>query len=116
MNKMYCIAITFWEYIRLGFKEVFSSPESYETVVAKKWVVIVFENILNGIKGSLIGLVIVYFMRLFFSDKTITEIMIWIIYFSVVFLVVLVILSIAFFIFLIISWKKSVSDCWDKFQ
>lgn len=104
MNKYFCVAITFWQYVKIGFREFFTDPKPSH----KKsfWV-----NLRDMLISVLIGLAISYFFLWLINVFNInTIVLLWFFGVAAVFDLLFIIA------FLFISWRKAVRDCWDKFQ
>jgi predicted membrane protein len=101
--------MTFWQYVKIGLKEFFSTNNNNNLIVNKKWTTKVIEFLGGIIIGSLNWVFFIWiFKSLNILDKFVMGI-VWMV------IIAAIIDLIALFIFLVISWKRSVRDCWDKF-
>jgi len=108
MNKYFCVAITFWQYVKLGFKEFSSDPKPSPK---KSFLVNLRDMLISCLFGAAIGLFLVWLVTVFNINMiAFGKFFLW--FFGVVAVIDLLFLM----GFLFISWRKAVRDCWDKFQ
>ncbi len=107
MNKYFCVAITFWQYVKIGWKEFHASPTPS---VKKSFWVNFRDSLIGSIIGLVIGLGILWILQYLNWLNVFAKVFAWFIG------IVLAIEVVALIIFLFVSWRKAVRDCWDKFQ
>ena len=107
MNKYLCITMTFWEYVRIGIKDAFAEKEP---VVIERWTIKVIKFLIGILIGLLLGSFIIYIIQILNIVDIVGKIFLGFIVFATI------IDSVALIIFLVISWRKAVKDCWDKFN
>lgn len=108
VNKYFCVAITFWQYVKLGFKEFFKDPKPSPK---KSFLVNLRDSLIGVLSGMVIGLFILWlFVILNINLIALVKFCMWLIGIAVI-------IDLLFLIgFLFVSWRKAVRDCWDKFQ
>jgi biotin transporter BioY len=106
VNKYFCVAITFWQYIWIDVKDMFTDKEAKNKSFASR----VISQVLGILLGLLIGGCVVWLLNYFNIVLAFAKFFIWFVVFAVIVDVI------ALIIFLYISWRKAVNDCWDKFQ
>jgi uncharacterized protein YacL len=105
-NKYFCVAITFWQYVWMGVKDVFTDKEAQSKSFQSRMISSVFGVLIGLALGSLMAFAIKFFNIFDIFAKCVVGF----------FIFVCVVDLICAIIFLFISWRKAVNDCWDKFH
>ena len=107
MNKHLCVAITFWQYVKIGWKEFHASPTPS---VKKSFWVNFRDTLISFIIGSAIGISFLWVLQYLNWLDAIAKFFMWFIGITLAIEVIVLI------VFLFVSWHKAVRDCWDKFH
>ena len=99
--KLKCETITFFHYIKIGWDEFWSDQRELPREKSTT-------EVIRSLLFLLSGLLIIWLFKFFHILLLLEDFILWFLGIG------LAISLITFLVFLIISWRKAVRDCWDK--
>jgi hypothetical protein len=109
---MKCVIMTFWQYVKIGTREALSDKEP---TIVEPWTRRVIRFLLFFLVGLVLGQILIYSgIYDLILHSWFFHVLGWV---GVWLLGIFAVIDALFIIgFLVVSWRKAVADCWDKFS